>query len=103
MTNSVNVLFGTWITDVHTCLKLAPTDLLRGLNLKESGFGLDIEIVAKMLRGKHKIYEVPISYLGRTKEEGKKIRLADVFVFYKVLLTERFRYIPRKKYSYDER
>jgi len=99
MTTSVNLLFGSWLSDVHSCLKLVPTALLQEFELKDSGFGLDIEIVTKILRGKHRIYEVPISYLGRSKQEGKKIRFIDVFIFYRILLLARFRHVPRKKQS----
>ena len=88
MTHLANILFGSAISDLHTCLKLLPMPLLSTFNLDEGGFGLDTEISAEVLRAGFRPFEVPISYVGRSKEEGKKIRLSDalrcVFVLAKV-------------------
>ncbi len=88
MTFLANVLFGSAISDLHTCLKLLPMPLLNTFNLDEGGFGLDTEISAEVLRAGFRPFEVPISYVGRSKEEGKKIRLTDalrcVYVLFKV-------------------
>jgi glycosyltransferase involved in cell wall biosynthesis len=90
MTFLANILFGSAISDLHTCLKLVPMPLLRSFNLDENGFGLDTEVSAEVLRAGFRPYEVPISYVGRSKEEGKKIRLSDalrcVYVLAKVRL-----------------
>ena len=51
--------------------------LLNSFNLDEGGFGLDTEISAEVLRAGFRPFEVPISYVGRSKEEGKKIHLSD--------------------------
>jgi glycosyltransferase involved in cell wall biosynthesis len=74
---ATNVIFNTWVTDVYTCFKLAPTDLLRSLHLRSSGFTLEAEITGRLLRANARIYEVPISYVARRREEGKKIRPMD--------------------------
>lgn len=77
MTGAANLLFGTGISDLHTCLKLLPVATLRDLHLTEEGFGLDTEITAEMLRRGITPVEVPISYHPRSKKEGKKITWRD--------------------------
>lgn len=67
------------LTDMETCLKMMPSDIAKSLNLKESRFGIEPEITAKLAKRKLRIYEVPISYYGRTYEEGKKITWRDGF------------------------
>jgi dolichol-phosphate hexosyltransferase len=91
MTTMANVLFGCAISDLHTCLKLLPTPLLNSFDLDEKGFGLDTEISAEVLRAGFRPFEIPISYVGRSKEEGKKIRLPDAFRCVYILLKVRFR------------
>ncbi len=66
------------MTDMETCYKLFKTDILQGLKLKEKRFGFEPEVTAKVSRVKGiRIYEVGISYYGRTYEEGKKIGWKD--------------------------
>jgi glycosyltransferase involved in cell wall biosynthesis len=88
MTLLANLLFGSAISDLHTCLKLVPMPLIKSFNLSEGGFGLDTEISAEVLRAGFRPFQVPISYVGRSKEEGKKIRFSDalqcVYVLFKV-------------------
>ena len=91
MTAAANVLYGSAITDLHTCLKLLPLPMLNLMQLKEEGFGLDTEISAEMLRRGFRPFEVPVSYVGRSKEEGKKIRLSDAFRCLEVLCRVRLR------------
>lgn len=68
------------LTDMETCYKLFRTDYIQGLNLKENRFGFEPEVTAKIARiPKVRIYEVGISYYGRTFEEGKKINWKDGF------------------------
>jgi glycosyltransferase involved in cell wall biosynthesis len=74
---ATNVIFNTWITDVYTCFKLMPTELMRSLDLHENGFGIEAEITGRLLRSGAQIYEVPISYVARSREQGKKIRPSD--------------------------
>jgi glycosyltransferase involved in cell wall biosynthesis len=68
------------LTDMETCYKLFRADILKGLDLKERRFGFEPEVTAKMSRvpGIH-IYEVGISYYGRSYSEGKKIGAKDGF------------------------
>jgi dolichol-phosphate hexosyltransferase len=91
MTLLANVLFSSAISDLHTCLKLVPMPLLNSFNLDEGGFGLDTEISAEVLRAGFRPFEVPISYVGRSKDEGKKIRLSDALRCVYVLLKVRSR------------
>ncbi len=66
------------LTDMETCYKLFKADILKGLTLKENRFGFEPEVTAKISRVKKiRIYEVGISYYGRTYEEGKKINWKD--------------------------
>lgn len=65
------------LTDMETCYKLFRAEVLRQVELKENRFGIEPEITAKMARIKARIYEVGISYWGRTYEEGKKINWRD--------------------------
>jgi glycosyltransferase involved in cell wall biosynthesis len=89
LTRITNVLFDACLSDLHTCLKLMPTDLLRGIELKESGFGLDTEITASLLRIGVRPFEVPVSYFGRSHAEGKKITWRDAVACIWILLRVR--------------
>jgi len=91
MTLIANILFGSAIADLHTCLKLVPMPLVNSFNLDEGGFGLDTELSAEVLRAGFRPFQVPISYVGRSKEEGKKIRLGDALRCVYVLIKVRLR------------
>ena len=68
------------LTDMETCYKLFRSDIIKGISLKENRFGFEPEVTAKIARiPKIRIYEVGISYYGRTYEEGKKIGWKDGF------------------------
>ncbi len=73
LTFLTNFLFNSWISDMETCYKVMRTDIMRGMNLESNDFRLEPEITAKVLRQGYRIYEVPVSYMGRTYEEGKKM------------------------------
>jgi dolichol-phosphate hexosyltransferase len=70
-------LFDAWLSDVETCLKVAPTELWREVAPRASGFGIEAEVTGGWLRRGERIYEVPISYKARGREEGKKITWID--------------------------
>ena len=74
---TASLLFLTWLTDEGTCYKVFKTDVLKGLDLKCTGFDFCPEVTAKVLKRGYRIVEVPISYRGRSTEEGKKIRWQD--------------------------
>ena len=65
------------LTDMETCYKAFRTDLLKSIPIRSDRFGFEPEIVMKCAKRKLRIYEVPISYHGRTYEEGKKIGWKD--------------------------
>jgi glycosyltransferase involved in cell wall biosynthesis len=65
------------LTDMETCYKVFRREVLQGITLKSDRFGFEPEITAKVAKGNWRIYEVPISYAGRTYEEGKKITWKD--------------------------
>lgn len=72
-----NMLTNLNLTDMETCYKVVKTDVLRRLDLKENRFGIEPELTAKLAAQKVRIYEVGISYHGRTYDEGKKINWRD--------------------------
>ena len=65
------------LTDMETCYKAFRTEILKSINIREKRFGFEPEITAKVARMRCRIYEVGISYFGRTYEEGKKIGWKD--------------------------
>jgi glycosyltransferase involved in cell wall biosynthesis len=80
LTFASNALTNLNLTDMETCYKLVRSDIAKKLLLKEKRFGFEPELTAKLARiGGIRIYEVGISYYGRTYEEGKKIGWKDGF------------------------
>ncbi|MFL6240846.1 MAG: glycosyltransferase family 2 protein [Actinomycetes bacterium] len=77
VTHAANILYNSWISDLETCYKMLPVRLLRELDIKQSGFGMEPEITAKLLTRGIRPYEVPISYRARSREEGKKLTWRD--------------------------
>lgn len=71
------LLYGAKITDEATCYKVFRTEVIKNINLKCEGFEFCPEITAKLCKKGYTLYEVPISYRGRTFEEGKKINWKD--------------------------
>jgi glycosyltransferase involved in cell wall biosynthesis len=90
LTFITNVLYNTMLTDMETCYKVMRTEVLRSMELKSNGFGIEPEITAKVFKRRYKVYEVPISYDGRGYDEGKKITWRDGVVALWVLLKYRF-------------
>lgn len=80
LTFITNVFTNLNMTDMETGYKVFKKKALEGLVLKENSFGIEPEITIKLAKKKLKFYEVPISYAGRSYEEGKKIRLKDAFI-----------------------
>jgi glycosyltransferase involved in cell wall biosynthesis len=80
LTRLSNMFTNLNLTDMETCYKMFKTSVIQGIKLKENRFGFEPEITAKISRvPKIRIYEVGISYYGRTYEEGKKIGWRDGF------------------------
>jgi hypothetical protein len=82
LTTLSNMFTNLNLTDMETCYKVFRREVLADIRLKSDRFGFEPEITAKIARRRHpawRVYEVPISYSGRTYEEGKKIGLRDAF------------------------
>jgi glycosyltransferase involved in cell wall biosynthesis len=77
LTFVTNILYNSILSDMETCYKVLRADLVRSIPLRARGFEFEPEITAKVLKRRHRIYEVPISYNGREWEQGKKIRWTD--------------------------
>ncbi|MGA7235418.1 MAG: glycosyltransferase [Bryobacteraceae bacterium] len=77
LTLTANMFCNLDLTDMETCYKVFRTDLLKSIPIRSDRFGFEPEIVMKASKRKLRIYEVPISYHGRTYEEGKKIGWKD--------------------------
>jgi dolichol-phosphate hexosyltransferase len=90
VTMIANALFNAWISDITSCLKVASTGLLRSLDLRETGFGIDAEIPARLLREGVRIHERPVTYRSRSRAEGKKLRAHDGLVMLRTLIRARF-------------
>jgi glycosyltransferase involved in cell wall biosynthesis len=85
-----NVLNNLNLTDMETCYKVFRKDVLNGLSLKSNRFGFEPEFTMKVAKRKYRIYEVPISYSGRTYDEGKKINWKDGVAAIYTILRYRF-------------
>ncbi len=82
LTTLSNMFTNVNLTDMETCYKVFRREVLDGITLKSNRFGFEPEITAKVARKKNpswRMFEVPISYSGRTYEDGKKIGLKDAF------------------------
>ena len=77
VTLAANLLFNSWLADIMTCHKAMRTDLFRSLDLSSAGFTIEPEITAKLLAAGYQIYEVPVRYNARGREEGKKLTAVD--------------------------
>jgi glycosyltransferase involved in cell wall biosynthesis len=91
VTMVANVLFDSWLADIMTCHKAMRTELWRSLDLSARGFELEGEITAKVLASGRRVYEVPITYRARGREEGKKLTGADGLRVIATLARERLR------------
>ncbi|HET8547393.1 MAG TPA: glycosyltransferase [Bryobacteraceae bacterium] len=86
LTTVSNMFCNLNITDMETCYKLYRTELLKSIPIRSNRFGIEPEITMKTAKRKLRIYEVPISYHGRTYEEGKKIGWKDGLKVFGVIL-----------------
>jgi len=86
LTTMCNVCADLNLTDMETCYKAFRTPLLQSIPLRSRRFGFEPEITIKLAKRQARIYETPISYSGRTYDEGKKIGLKDAFEAFWVIL-----------------
>ena len=77
LTMLTNILYGAKITDMETCYKAFKREFIQSITIKSNRFDFEPEITAKIMKKKAKLVEVPISYIGRGHEEGKKINWKD--------------------------
>ncbi|HEV2489395.1 MAG TPA: glycosyltransferase family 2 protein [Candidatus Acidoferrales bacterium] len=78
------------ITDMETCYKAFRREVIRSFPLRSNRFGFEPEVTAKVAKGRWRVYEVPISYAGRSYEEGKKITWRDGMTALFTILRYRF-------------
>ncbi|MBI4408779.1 MAG: glycosyltransferase family 2 protein [Gemmatimonadetes bacterium] len=93
-----NTLTDLNLTDMETCYKMARADLMKSLPLRARRFGIEPELTARLAQTRARIYEVPISYSGRTYAEGKKINWKDGLAALWHIL--RYNLLPPKAPSY---
>ena len=72
-----NIFTGLKLTDIETCYKVFKSEIIKKIKIEENGFGFEPEITAKIAKKNYRIYEIGISYYGRTYSEGKKISWID--------------------------
>jgi hypothetical protein len=89
LTTMTNILFDSYLSDMHTCLKLMPLETFKSLRLRQNGFGLDTEVTAALLRLGFRPFEVPVSYYSRSHAQGKKINWRDAVHCLRILFTVR--------------
>jgi len=94
VTLACNVLFNVYLRDIMTCHKMIRTDLFRSLNLRENGFAIEPEIAARLVQKGERIYEVPVSYVARSTDEGKKLTAMDGVRVLRTLI--RCRFAPKR-------
>jgi glycosyltransferase involved in cell wall biosynthesis len=80
LTIVTNIVTNLNMSDMETGYKVFKTKIVKNLTLKEKSFGIEPEITVKLAKNKNIFYEVPISYYGRSYEDGKKITIKDAFV-----------------------
>jgi dolichol-phosphate hexosyltransferase len=85
-----NVLFNAYVRDLMTCHKVMRTDLFQSLPLRERGFAIEAEIVARLLQRGERVYELPITYQARPSEAGKKLTWVDGLRVVRTLVRCRF-------------
>ena len=81
-----NLFINLNLTDMETGYKAFNTSVLKSINLKEKSFSFEPEVTIKLAKKKYKFFEVPVTYNGRSYEEGKKIGLKDAFIALKTII-----------------
>ena len=90
LTLLTNILYNSILSDMETCYKVFRADMIKDIHLRSTGFEIEPEVTAKILKQRIRIYEVPISYNGREWDEGKKIKWYDFFIALWTLIRYRF-------------
>lgn len=87
---SVNLLYGTRLTDVETCYQVFRRDIVQNFNLVANSFAFTVELTVKIIKAGHAIAEIPIVYVPRGRAEGKKVYWGDGFASLWTLFKYRF-------------
>ena len=90
LTLMTNIMTNLNMTDMETGYKLFKKDVIKSIEIKEKSFGVEPEITVKLAKKNFIFYEVPISYMGRSYEQGKKITIKDAFVAVYCIVKYRF-------------
>jgi len=90
LTLMTNIMTNLNMTDMETGYKLFKKDVIKSIEIKEKSFGVEPEITVKLAKKKFIFYEVPITYMGRSYEQGKKITIRDAFVAVYCIVKYRF-------------
>lgn len=90
LTLITNIVTNLNMSDMETGYKLFKKSVIQSINIKEKSFGIEPEITVKLAKKKYVFYEVPISYQGRSYEDGKKITLKDAFIALYCIFKYRF-------------
>ena len=90
LTFTTNIVTNLNMSDMETGYKLFKKSVIQSINIKEKSFGIEPEITVKLAKKKFIFYEVPISYQGRSYEEGKKITFKDGFLAFYCIFKYRF-------------
>lgn len=90
LTLLTNVVTNLNMSDMETGYKLFKRSVIQSINIREKSFGIEPEITVKLAKKKFIFYEVPISYKGRSYEDGKKITLKDAFIAFYCIFKYRF-------------
>jgi glycosyltransferase involved in cell wall biosynthesis len=85
-----NLLYGGALTDMETCYKVFRADVIKNIQIRANRFDFEPEVTAKVLKRRHKIVELPISYFGRDRAEGKKLSWRDGIAALWTLIKYRF-------------
>lgn len=91
LTLLMNLLYCSSLTDMEVCYKVFRADIIKSIQIKSNRFDLEPEITAKVLKRKYRIFEVPVSYVRRSRKEGKKIGWKDGLAAVYTLIRFRFR------------
>ena len=86
-----NLFINLNLTDMETGYKVFKTSALKSINLKEKSFSFEPEVTIKLAKKNYKFFEVPITYNGRSYEEGKKIGIKDAFIALKTIILYSFK------------
>lgn len=99
LTTMSNIFTNIDLTDMETCYKVMRTEIAHSLDIQENRFGIEPEMTAKFAAMRVRIFEVPISYSGRTYEEGKKITWKDGFSAIRCIVKYNLPSAKKKQYK----